>query len=150
MEKLCGVIKDFLISELGPYLAELTDSSTPLPAFTEKNCVVGAVDLDLYKTSQVCFITPDYQDSTELTIDNREERTTVQILVCVRQNKKDVLFRQAMRYGGAIKKAIKNDYTIQNNFDQATINRFEYFDQVEAFDGNVQAVVLELNIVNEF
>lgn len=149
MEQICNSVKNFLINNLPEYLAELIDSSTPLPAFTENNCIVGAVDLDSYKSSQVCFITPDYQDINDLTLEDKEDRTTIQILVCVRNNKKDVLFRQALRYGGAIKKAIKNDYTIQNNFDQATINRFEYFDQVEAFDGNVQAIVLELNIINE-
>lgn len=149
MEHICNVLKDFLVNDLGSYLSQLADSDTPLPSFTDKSVIVGTVDIESYKYGQTAFIIPDFQSVADLSLDSEEERTTVEIYMFVRNAKADVLFRQAMRYALAVKKAVKDNWSIDGNFTQASVTAIDYYDDVESDSKSIRAVKVSMTITNE-
>ena len=149
MEQICETLRAFLISALPDYLEQLADSSTPLPSLTENNVKVGSVNIEQQKFNQCAFILPDNQTVAELTMDTEQITTRVDVFVFVRNAQSDVLFRQALRYGMAVKKAIQNDYSCGGAFEQASVIDFEYFDDVEASDSKIRACRLGINIIDE-
>lgn len=149
MELICEKLKEFLVAALPQYLEQMEDAQTPLPALTEKTVKVGGVRLESERASQLCYIVPDTQTIEELTMASEEINTRVDAFIFVRNKNNECLFRQALRYGLAIKKAIQNDYTCNGAFSNASVVDMEYFEDVEATDGHIQAVRIGINIITE-
>ena len=149
MEEICNKVKDFIITATAPYLQELADETVSLPALSETNTHLGYLDAESNQREIECFIVPDSQTVSELSMEENETRTNMNIYVFVRKAEKDVLFKRAMRYGAAIKKAVQNDYSMGNNFLQSLITNVEYYDNVEDTDGKIRAIRLGLTVIDE-
>lgn len=149
MEKVCNVLKSFILDNLPQYLEEMQDEETPLPEFTDATVKVGSINVEQNKQSQLCFVVPDSQSIEELTVSSEQVTTRVDIFVFVRNAPEDCLFRQAMRYGAAIKRAIENDYSIQGAFIQCYCTEMEFFSDVEASGGKVKAIRIGLTAIDE-
>lgn len=159
MEAICNVLKSFMVTELPPYLAVLADTETPLPVFQadnpasvppEKgNVFCGAIDIEKNVQKQSVFIVPDSQDISESTMNATENNTKISVYIFVRREPPDVLFRQAMRYAAAVKKAVLNNFTLSGEVEQAAVTKIDYFDNVENADNKIRAVCIEMTITTE-
>ena len=149
MEHICNIVKDFIITETAEYLSEMEEQGLTLPAFTSDNVHLGYLDAESNQRSIECFIVPDSQTLSELSMEENETRTNMNIYVFVRKAEKDVLFKRAMRYGAAIKKAVQNNYSMGGNFLQSIITNVEYYDNVEDTDGKIRAIRLGLTVIDE-
>lgn len=149
IENVCDVLKAAIIEKLPIYLSELEDESVPLKVLDDKSVVIGDIDLDKNNRSTMCFIMPDVQGITEASIDVDEETTNLEVFFFVRKASKEVLYRQAMRYAGALQNYIHDDYSVGGEYVQASVDQIEYFDSVEASNEAIKAVSLTLSIITE-
>lgn len=149
MEAICNTVKNFIITETAQYLQELAEPGVTLPALTAQNVHLGYLDAESNQKDVECFIVPDSQSLAELSLDENETRTNLNVYVIVRKASKEILFKRAMRYGAAIKKAVQNNYSMGNNFLQSVITNVEYYDNVEDTDGKIRAIRLGLTVIDE-
>lgn len=149
MEKLCDELIDYLIDDLKPYLDELKTDSVPLPYFSKKNCVLSAIDFGKYQMNQVCFVLPDIQNSNPLSIDENETSTRIDIFIFCSGKPAEVLLKQALRYGAAIKNLVKDNYSMNGVVSQIYVNEFDFFEDVTANDKRMTGAKLTVTLINE-
>lgn len=151
MEKICNVVKDFILQTLPIYLKELEDeaSDVPLPAFNSDSISLGVIDLDRYKQNQNCAIIPDMQNIGEESLKFAETRTNIDIYFFCRNNTPDVLYKQPLRYATALKRAIYKDFSLGGNFSECMITELEYYDDVGLQDKRITGARIGLTVINE-
>ncbi len=109
--------------------------------------ITGYIDIDRNTQSTVCFIVPDIQTCTELSIEEQEVTTQLDVWFFVRKAVPAVLYRQALRYGTAVKKALLDNWILGGTAVSAEVKEVEYFADVGAADKTVQAVRLGVTIL---
>lgn len=147
MEEICNTVREFLINTLSEYLTVLETEDTPLVPLSADTVIIGYIDIDRNVQSTVCFIVPDIQTCAELSIEEQEVTTQLDVWFFVRKAIPAVLYRQALRYGTAMKKAILDNWTLDGVVAEVKIGEVEYFADVGAADKTVQAVRLGMTIL---
>lgn len=149
IENICGTLKTAIIEKLPDYIAELTTDGTAMKLFDADSVKVGYIDLDKNPRAAMCFIVPDFQSVTEASIEVDEEETRVQVYFFVRKDTKDNLFKQALRYAGALQNYIHDDYSVGGEFVQCSVDQIEYFDNVEDASDTIRATAVTLTVFTE-
>lgn len=149
IESICDELKSALINNLPAYLDELETDTVPMKDLDANSVIIGDIDLDKNQRSTMCFIMPDVQGITEASIGVDEETTTVELFFFCRKASKDVLYRQVMRYAGAVQNYIHDNYSVGGVFTQCTVDQVEYFDNVENSSETIKATQLTLTVYTE-
>lgn len=149
IENICDTLKSALIADMAPYISGLETTDTTLKLLDDDSVKIGYIDIDKNVRSTMCFIVPDFQSVTEASIEVDEEETSVDVYFFVRKDSKDCLFRQALRYAGALQNYIHDDYSVGNNFVQCTVDKVEYFDNVEDASDTIRATKVTLTVYTE-
>ncbi len=149
MEIICNMLKDFIINSLSIYLERFATEAVPLPDFTDSTVIPGSIDIERNTAPNMCFIVPDIQQLSELSISSQEEHTEIDIWFFVRKDTPENLFLRSLRFAAAFKTAVLNDWSIGGAFTQAYIKEIEYFDNVENSDGKIRAVRCGMTILTE-
>lgn len=149
IENICNALKSAIINNLPDYIAELTTDGTAMKLFEEDSVKIGYIDLDKNTKSSMCFIVPDFQSITEASIEVDEEETRIEIFFFVRKDTKDNLFKQALRYAGALQNYIHDDYSINGNFVQCSVDQVDYYDNVEDASETIRATSVALTVYTE-
>lgn len=147
MEQIINILKSFIKDIFPEYTAQYESRDCTLPDFTEKNIVVGSVDLSRYELPVVCAILPENQIPEENSVSEWNDTTKLTVAFVCQKAVYDLLIKRMCRYASAFKRAVINDYTLGNMVENTSIDKVSFFYDAGAVEEQVTVCEIELTII---
>lgn len=149
MENLAQTIKNFILTDVNAELAGLATKDCTLPTITEKNIVIGTVDLSRYESPVVVSILPETQSQEEGFIDGTAWRSDFTITFLFQKAAYSVLMSRMCRYSKAFKTAIAKNPDFDGNAEESELEQIEFFCDTGAVAQQMTASEITINIITE-
>lgn len=127
MEAQIENLKSYLINNLPDFLRARETEAIKLNDLTENNIIIGTIDINKYIMPVVCSILPNYENDSEITLEETTEALNVTISIIFRQDKYENLVKKMIKYCEALRDALLADYSLANTCINSDIGERRLF-----------------------
>ena len=125
-------LKKVIAEQLNDYLAEDEDNKDLLEEIDENNVVIGFPELDSMKKNTMFYITPDYEEITDLSMGTDFASLNSDIYIMCKGAKNDVLIKKVFGYYTALYALVRDNQTLDDFVDFTRINNMDFYPAVTA------------------
>ena len=125
-------LKKVIAEQLNDYLAEDEDNKDLLEEIDENNVVIGFPELDSMKKNTMFYITPDYEEITDLSMGTDFASMNSDIYIMCKGAKNDVLIKKVFGYYTALYALVRDNQTLDDFVDFTRINNMDFYPAVTA------------------
>lgn len=130
--QILNQLKKVIAEELNAYLAEDEDNKDLLEEINEDNVVIGFPELDSMKKNTMFYITPDYEEITDLSMGTDFASLNSDIYIMCKGAKNETLIKKVFGYYTALYALIRDNQTLDNFVDFSRINNMDFYPAVTA------------------
>ena len=130
--KVLNQLKKVIAEQLNDYLAEDEDNKDLLEEIDENNVVIGFPELDSMKKNTMFYITPDYEEITDLSMGTDFASLNSDIYIMCKGAKNDVLIKKVFGYYTALYALVRDNQTLDDFVDFTRINNMDFYPAVTA------------------
>lgn len=128
--QILNQLKKVIAEELNDYLAEDEDNKGLLEEINEDNVVIGFPELDSMKKNTMFYITPDYEEITDLSMGTDFASLNSDIYIMCKGAKNETLIKKVFGYYTALYALIRDNQTLDNFVDFSRINNMDFYPAV--------------------
>lgn len=137
-----------ILEKIKNYLLKM--DFTNLSNFTEKNVVLGVVDLSRYENDIIVSVIPDEeQDAEESFLDGQGINLSFTITVLCRGQKQEILIKNICEYSRQICNILREDCTLGGIVDNLKLEKRKYFLDAGPTSEQMTAVEIPLTVLYE-
>ena len=125
-------LKQVIATELNDYLSEDEDNHDLLEEINADNVVIGFPDLDNMKKNTMFYITPDYEEITDLSMGTDFASMNSNLFIMCKGAKNETLIKKVFGYYTALYALIRDNQTLDNFVDFSRINDMDFYPAVTA------------------
>lgn len=125
-------LKKVIAEQLGNYYPQVEDYQELLEEITEANVVIGFPELDSMKKNVMFYITPDYEEITDLSVATDFASLNSDIYIMCKGSKNETLIKKVFGYYTALYALIRDNQTLDNFVDFFRINNMDFYPAVTA------------------
>lgn len=120
-----------------------------LPNFTEKNIVLGVVDLSRYENNVIVSVIPDEEQDAEESFNGQGINLSFTITILCRGKKQENLIKQISEYTKQICSVFRKDCTLGGLVDNSKLEKRKYYLDAGATTEQMAAVEIPMTILYE-
>lgn len=120
-----------------------------LPNFTEKNIVLGVVDLSRYENNVIVSVIPDEEQDAEESFSGQGINLSFTITILCRGKKQENLIKQISEYTKQICNVFRKDCTLGGLADNSKLEKRKYYLDAGATAEQMVAVEIPMTILYE-
>lgn len=136
-----------ILEKIKEYLLKM--DFTNLPNFTEKNIVLGVVDLSRYENNVIVSVIPDEEQDAEESFNGQGINLSFTITILCRGKKQENLIRQISEYTEQICSVFREDCTLGGLADNSKLEKRKYYLDAGATAEQMVAVEIPMTILYE-
>lgn len=125
-------LKQVIATELNNYLSEDEDNHDLLEEINADNVVIGFPDLDNMKKNTMFYITPDFEEITDLSMGTDFASMNSNLFIMCKGAKNETLIKKVFGYYTALYALIRDNQTLDNFVDFSRINDMDFYPAVTA------------------
>ena len=125
-------LKQVIATELNNYLSEDEDNHDLLEEINADNVVIGFPDLDNMKKNTMFYITPDFEEITDLSMGTDFASMNSNLFIMCKGAKNEILIKKVFGYYTALYALIRDNQTLDNFVDFSRINDMDFYPAVTA------------------
>ena len=125
-------LKQVIATELNNYLSEDEDNHDLLEEINADNVVIGFPDLDNMKKNTMFYITPDFEEITDLSMGTDFASMNSNLFIMCKGAKNEILIKKVFGYYTALYALIRDTQTLDNFVDFSRINDMDFYPAVTA------------------
>lgn len=136
-----------ILEKIKEYLLKM--NFTNLPNFTEKNIVLGVVDLSRYENNVIVSVIPDEEQDAEESFNGQGINLSFTITILCRGKKQENLIKQISEYTKQICSVFRKDCTLGGLVDNSKLEKRKYYLDAGATTEQMAAVEIPMTILYE-
>lgn len=136
-----------ILEKIKEYLLKM--DFTNLPNFTEKNIVLGVVDLSRYENNVIVSVIPDEEQDAEESFSGQGINLSFTITILCRGKKQENLIKQISEYTKQICSVFREDCTLCGLVDNSKLEKRKYYLDAGATAEQMVAVEIPMTILYE-
>lgn len=136
-----------ILEKIKEYLLKM--DFTNLPNFTEKNIVLGVVDLSRYENNVIVSVIPDEEQDAEESFNGQGINLSFTITILCRGKKQENLIKQISEYTKQICDVFREDCTLGGLADNSKLEKRKYYLDAGATAEQMVAVEIPMTILYE-
>lgn len=136
-----------ILEKIKEYLLKM--DFTNLPNFTEKNIVLGVVDLSRYENTVIVSVIPDEEQDAEESFNGQGINLSFTITILCRGKKQENLIKQISEYTKQICNVFRKDCTLGGLVDNSKLEKRKYYLDAGATAEQMVAVEIPMTILYE-
>lgn len=136
-----------ILEKIKEYLLKM--DFTNLPNFTEKNIVLGVVDLSRYENNVIVSVIPDEEQDAEESFSGQGINLSFTITILCRGKKQENLIKQISEYTKQICNVFREDCTLGGLADNSKLEKRKYYLDAGATAEQMAAVEIPMTILYE-
>lgn len=136
-----------ILEKIKEYLLKM--DFTNLPNFTEKNIVLGVVDLSRYENNVIVSVIPDEEQDAEESFSGQGINLSFTITILCRGKKQENLIKQISEYTKQICNVFREDCTLGGLADNSKLEKRKYYLDAGATAEQMVAVEIPMTILYE-
>lgn len=136
-----------ILEKIKEYLLKM--DFTNLPNFTEKNIVLGVVDLSRYENNIIVSVIPDEEQDAEESFSGQGINLSFTITILCRGKKQENLIKQISEYTKQICSVFRKDCTLGGLVDNSKLEKRKYYLDAGATAEQMVAVEIPMTILYE-
>lgn len=136
-----------ILEKIKEYLLKM--DFTNLPNFTEKNIVLGVVDLSRYENNVIVSVIPDEEQDAEESFNGQGINLSFTITILCRGKKQENLIKQISEYTKQICSVFREDCTLGGLVDNSKLEKRKYYLDAGATADQMVAVEIPMTILYE-
>lgn len=136
-----------ILEKIKEYLLKM--DFTNLPNFTEKNIVLGVVDLSRYENTVIVSVIPDEEQDAEESFNGQGINLSFTITILCRGKKQENLIKQISEYTKQICSVFRKDCTLGGLVDNSKLEKRKYYLDAGATTEQMAAVEIPMTILYE-
>ena len=145
-EDIAKNLKTFIANNMTEELSKLEDEEVILPTVEEENISIGVVDVDANENDILCNIYPDEESDNDTSMACINMSTSLTVTFLFRNADYDILIKRMIRYSAAFRRALFNDYTINNSVDDVSIGVRKFYPDCGTTENQMTGVEIPLVI----
>lgn len=136
-----------ILEKIKEYLLKI--DFTNIPNFTEKNIVLGVVDLSRYENNVIVSVIPDEEQDAEESFSGQGINLSFTITILCRGKKQENLIKQISEYTKQICNVFREDCTLGGLVDNSKLEKRKYYLDAGATAEQMVAVEIPMTILYE-
>lgn len=136
-----------ILEKIKEYLLKM--DFTNLSNFTEKNIVLGVVDLSRYENNVIVSVIPDEEQDAEESFSGQGINLSFTITILCRGKKQENLIKQISEYAKQICSVFREDCTLGGLVDNSKLEKRKYYLDAGATTDQMVAVEIPMTILYE-
>lgn len=136
-----------ILEKIKEYLLKI--DFTNIPNFTEKNIVLGVVDLSRYENNVIVSVIPDEEQDAEESFSGQGINLSFTITILCRGKKQENLIKQISEYTKQICNVFREDCTLGGLVDNSKLEKRKYYLDAGTTAEQMVAVEIPMTILYE-